>query len=304
MSLRHFFTIKGGVITGGEQDFTDGSMGASDPLVAANSSISNTGGNIEIVLATADSLIGVNGVETLRGTIVSNSRVLISEFDSFAAATGSIDLQTNTSTPNGGYAFAINGIDGTANGNQLVIGGVLNFNGSSLSTANSVFDFNDASGTILLGQSFSSGDISAPDSFWPLHDQSGTGRSVRGVPGFVLEGYLVDGSRVQLVESNSDTLEADLGGTALAQGSNTGQFSAATVVNSTYVHGSIGQDTNGPVILGGAFIFAPGGSASGLLAFNDLTNTNGNTFNGATYQSRSYGSYFDLEPDSLSDAKR
>ena len=75
------FTIKGGVITGGEQDFSDGILGSSDQLVASGSSISNTGGNIEVVLATGNTQIGVNGIEILRGTIVSSSRVLISEFD-------------------------------------------------------------------------------------------------------------------------------------------------------------------------------------------------------------------------------
>jgi hypothetical protein len=277
------FAIKSGVITGGEQDFSDGALGASDQIVASNSSITATAGNIEVVLATANTQIGVNGLETLRGTIVSKSRVLISEFDSFAAATGSIDLQTSTAAPSGGYAFAINGIDGTSDGNPLVIGGILNFSGTSLSTANSVFDLNDGSGSILLAQSFASGAITAPDSFGRVTIGL-VPSTASGVPGFNLEGYLVDGSRVQLVESTADSLNADLGGAALSQGSNTGQFSATTVVNSTYVHGSIGQDTNGPVILGGGFSFAPGGTASGRLAFNDLTNINGNSFGGATYR--------------------
>jgi hypothetical protein len=51
------------------------------------------------------------------------------------------------------------------------------------------------------------------------------------------------------------------------------------------VHASQGQDTNGPIFLGGAFVFAPGGSVSGDLVFNDIFNTKGkgNTFSGATY---------------------
>jgi hypothetical protein len=277
------FNIKSGVITAGEQDFSDGILGSSDQLIASGSSISNTGGNIEIVLATGNTQIGVNGIETLRGTFVSNSRVLISEFDSFAAAIGSIDLQTNTTPPSGGYAFAINGLDGSGDSNQLAIGGVLNLTGTSLSIANSIFDYNDAAGPPLLGQSFASGGVSTPDQFGRV-TISLTPSQSSGVPSFVLEGYLVDGSTVQLVESSSDSLNADLGGTALAQGSNTGQFSATSVSNSTYVFGSLGQDTNGPVVLGGAFIFAPGGAATGLLTFNDLANTNGNSFSGATYR--------------------
>jgi hypothetical protein len=282
------FNIKGGVITGGEQDFSDGLSKSTDPLVASGCSVSTTGGNIEIVLATGNTQIGVSGIETLRGTMVSNSRLLISEFDSYAAATGSLDLQTSTAAPSGGYAFAINGIDNTGDDNQLVIGGVLNFSGTSLSVANSVFDYNDAADNPLLGQSFASGEISAPDQFGRV-TISLTPSQQSGVLSFVLVGYLVDGHTIQLVESHPDSLNADLGGTALAQGSKTGQFGTGSVTNATYVFGSLGQDSNGPVGLGGAFIFANGGNLSGLLSFNDLTNINGNSFSGANYRVDSTG---------------
>lgn len=274
------FAVKSGFITGGEQDFTDPILGSSDQLVAPNSTITATGNKITVVLATANSQIGVGGYETLHGAIVSNSRVLISEFDSFAAATGSIDLQTNTAVPSGGYAFAINGWDATGAANQLVIGGVLNFSGSTLSTANSVFDLNDGNGTILQGQSFASGSVTAPDSFGRV-TISLVPNILTAVPNINLTGYLVDGSRMQLLESQADTLNADLGGVALAQGNHT--FSQATVANTTYVHGSSGEDTNGVVALGGSFVFAPGGAVSGLLSFNDVDNVTRNTFSGATY---------------------
>jgi len=277
------FAIKNGVITGGEQDFSDANLGSSDSLDPSKSSIQATGSNIELVLGTNNTSIGVNGVETLRGTVVSSSRLLISQFDSFAAATGSIDLQTSTATPSGGYAFAINGVDGSSDENQLAIGGVLNFSGSTLSPTGSIFDLNDGADNPLPAQAFTSGSISAPDSFGRI-TISLTPSSTSGVPSFSLVGYLVDGNKMPLIESVGDDLNADLGGTALAQGSKAGTFGLSTVANTTYVHGSIGQDSFGPTILGGAFIFAPNGSATGLLTFNDLTNINGNTFNGATYQ--------------------
>jgi hypothetical protein len=277
------FTIKNGVITAGEQDFTDANNFSNDQLVPAGSSITATTGNIQLVFATTDSNIGVNGVLTLRGTPVSGTRMLLSEYDSFGAATGSLDLQTSTAAPAGGYAFATNGVDNTTAENQLVIGGVLNFSGTSLNTANSVFDYNDGSGQTLLAQSFSSGSISAPDSFGRIAISLTPSSSSVGSIG--LTGYVLDGQTIQLLESQTDTLNGDLGGTALAQGSNAGQFSSNSVVNSTYVHASQGQDTNGPLYLGGFFNFASGGSVSGHLAFNDITNTTGkgNTFSGATY---------------------
>ena len=277
------FTIKNGVITGGEQDFTDANNFGNDQLIPANSSITAATGNVQLVFATADSSIGVNGVLTLRGTPVSATRMLLSEYDNFGAATGSLDLQTGAAAPTGGYAFAINGVDNTTAENQLVIGGVLNFSGTSLNTASSVFDLNDGSGLTLLAQSFSAGSISAPDSFGRIVINLTPSASAIGSIG--LTGYVLDGHTIQLLESQTDNLKADLGGTALAQGSNAGQFSANNVANSTYVHASQGQDTNGPLYLGGAFSFAPGGSVSGLLAFNDIYNTGnkGNSFSGATY---------------------
>jgi hypothetical protein len=277
------FTIKNGLITGGEEDYTDAVNFNSIPLVPSSSSITATGGNIQLVFATADSNIGVNGVLTLRGTPVSSTRMLLSEYDSFGAATGSLDLQTSPAAPTGGYAFAINGVDSTTAENQLVIGGVLNFSGISLNTTNSVFDLNDGSGLTLLAQSFSSGSISAPDSFGRI--MISLTPSTSGIGSIGLTGYVLDGHTIQLLESQTDNLNADLGGTALAQGTNAGQFSPNSVVNNTYVYANQGQDTNGPVYLGGYFNFASGGSVSGHLIFNDIYNTagKGNTFSGATY---------------------
>lgn len=142
------FTVKGGVITGGEQDLQDGGGEFNDSLVASGCSLSKAGNNIQIVLATAETglNVGVNGVITLRGTVVSGSRVLISEFDSFAAASGSIDLQTGTAAPSGGYAFVVSGWSSTAQ--ELGIGGVLDISGSSLVTGGSVFDYSEVGGVL------------------------------------------------------------------------------------------------------------------------------------------------------------
>jgi hypothetical protein len=277
------FSIKNGVITGGEQDFIDADYFGNDQLIPAGSSITATPGNVQLVFATADPDLGVNGVLTLRGTQVSGTRMLLSEYDNFGAATGSLDLQTSTAAPTGGYAFAINGVDSATAENPLVIGGVLNFSGTSLNTANSVFDYNDGSGQTLLAQSFSSGSVSAPDSFGRIVVTLTPSSSSVGTIG--LTGYVLDGHIIQLLESQTDTLNADLGGTALAQGANAGQFTVNSVINNTYVHASQGQDTEGPLYLGGSFSFASGGSVSGLLAFNDISNTGskGNNFSGASY---------------------
>ena len=274
------FTIKSGIITGGEQDSSDGDQSAFGQLVPSGSSISLVGNTLEVVLATSNSPFGVNGVVTLHGTPVSSTRVLVSEFDSFAAATGSIDLQTSAAPLAGGYAFVINGLDDA--GNQLAIGGVININAQSLSTSNSIFDYNDG-GTTLLAQSFASGGVTAPDPFGRV-TVTLTPNQASGVSPFILECY-VAGNTLQVVEDGSnDSLNGDLGGTALAQGANAGQFGPSSIENLTYVYSAEGQDTNGPLALGGAFVFAPGGTATGLMVFNDLSNNNGNSFSGASYR--------------------
>ena len=279
------FTLKSGIITGGEQDSSDGDQSAFSQLIPSGSGISLVGNTLEAVLATSDTSLGVDGVMTLHGTSVSNTRVLVSEFDSSAAATGSIDLQTSPAPLAGGYAFEINGLDDA--GNPLAIGGVINISGQSLSISNSIFDYNDG-GTALLAQSFASGGITVPDSFGRV-TVTLTPSNASGVSPFILECY-VAGNTLHLIEDGSnDSLNGDLGGIALAQGVNAGQFGPSSIQNTTYVYSGEGQDTNGPLALGGAFVFAPGGTATGLMVFNDLTNHNGNSFSGASYRVDSTG---------------
>jgi hypothetical protein len=281
------FTVKGGVITAGEQDLGDVAAGFTDNLVPSGCSLSVAGGNIQVVLATSNPDIGVKGVETLRGTRISATRVLLSQFDSSAAATGSIDLQTSTAPPAGGFAFALNGWDNGTPESQLAIGGILNFSGSSLSVANSVMDYNDG-GTVVQAQQFASGSISTPDTFGRVTVTLNPA-SASGMPGFVLSGYIVGANRIELVENQADALNGDLGGTALGQGSNTRSFSLASLTNTTYVYESQGEDANGVLTLAGGFIFNSAGTVSGDLAWNDFANSGGNKIQSGTYTVDSTG---------------
>ena len=279
------FTVQNGVIAGGEQDMTDTNIIAQDNLVASGSSLSLVNGNIQIVLNTGDKAIGVNGIETFHGTVVSNARVLISEFDTFATATGAIDQQTSTAAPAGGYAFNLGGLDGTVALNNLVIGGILNVSGASISVGNSVFDYNDG-GTIGQAQTFSSGTVGAPDSFGRVVFTL-TPSVSSGVPSFSVAGYIVGTNQIQLVETN-DILGGDLGGTALGQGSNTGQFNLAGVAGGSYAFEAIGQDNtiaggSNIVQMAGGFGLNANGTVSGNIALNDLYFHFGSQITGGTY---------------------
>jgi hypothetical protein len=271
------FTVAGGVITGGEQDFSDASVNdPNQPLVPANCSLSTAGGNIQIVLATADTSLGVNGLETLRGTKVSSSRVLISEYDTFGTGAGSIDLQTSAAAPSGGYAFAVSGWNLSSTISPLVIGGVLNISGSTISVAGSVFDYN-VGGNVGQDQLFAAGStVSAPDSFGRVTFTL-TPATTSSVPAFILTGYIVGTNQIQLIESQNDSLGDDLGGMALGQGSKTGLFNQASVANTTYVFAVSGEDVNNLATFAGDFAFNSSGGLSGNLTINDFTYFSGNT---------------------------
>jgi hypothetical protein len=276
------FTVKSGAITGGEQDFLDSSFGKTDQLSASGSNLSQTtDGNIQITLNTGDTTIGVNGVETFTGTIVSATRVLITESDTFAAGTGSVDLQTSAAAPSGGYAFAVSGLDNQQPQLPLGVGGVLNFSGTSLATTSSVFDCNDA-GAPGLGQFFTSGSVSTPDSFGRVTITLNPA-TVCTLAQMVFGGYIVGTNQIQLVESGADTFNGTLGGLALGQGSQAGQFSASSVNNTTYVFSSLGEDTNGSLTLAGGFNFSSTAPLSGDLAINDLVVSGGNTITGGSF---------------------
>jgi hypothetical protein len=272
------FKVVDGAITAGEQDYSDAILGSNDALVADQSSLKATGGNIQIILATANTAIGINGIETIRGTLVSPTRFVISEFDPYATATGSIDLQTSAAAPSGGYAFAVQGTD-TNNGNALVLGGILTFNGTALTAGNSVFDWNDG-GAVLQNQAFASGSMTAPDAFgrvtMDLVPAAGS-----QVPEVKFSAYIVGSDRLQLIEDQSDALNANLGGTALGQGTHAGTFSLAGVAGSSYAHGSAGVDaSNGALTLAGGFGLNADGSVGGRMAFVDAANHQGNDISG------------------------
>lgn len=284
------FTVQNGAITAGEQDMVDAGRNASDTISASGSSLSVVNGNIQIVLNTGDTSVGTNGVETFRGTVVSGTRVLISEFDTFGTANGSMDQQTSTAPPAGGYAFNLGGLDGTYNQNPFVLGGILNISGSSVNVSNSIFDYND-SGSVAQGQLFTSGSVTAPDSFGRVVITL-TPSSASGMPApFSLAGYTVSTNQIQLVETatnipNQD-LGADLGGVALGQGSNTGKFNQASVAGNFYAFGVNGQDNNGTTSgdaqIAGAFGLNTNGTVGGDLSLNDLYFHFGSQITSGTY---------------------
>jgi hypothetical protein len=267
------FTILNGAVTGGEHDFLDQVNAGSDTISAAGSSVTTQPeGSVEIILNTNDANFGDSGTFTLRGAKVSAARMQLTEFDDFATATGTLDLQTGKAAPTGGYAFQVSGLDGDTTGpNPLGIGGVLRINGAAIDTTNSVFDYNDG-GTLAQAQSFQSGTVGAPDSFGRIQI-SLTPSSASGAPQFALTGYIIGTNRIQFVEVANDAINGTMGGTAFGQGANTGTFTTGNVTGNVYVFSAIGSDGGGMTIAGGLALNT-GGAVAGNVTFSDL-NTNG-----------------------------
>lgn len=283
------FTVSNGAISAGEQDYIDPAGGSDNRLVGASSSLTAaSNGNFQLVLATGNSHLGVNGVETFRGTLVSATHAQISEFDASAAAGGTLDLQTSTDAPAGGYAFNLGGVDGEENPSPLFIGGILTINGSSISVANSVFDYFDG-GSVGQNQRFTSGTVSAPDSLGRTTITL-TPTQASGGMEFQLIGYIVGPNRIQFVESATDVLGGRLGGTALGQGANAGNFSAASVGGNTYVFMAVGEDApNGGATFAGGFSLNPDDTVSGVLAYNDGVYRQGPQITGGNWSVDSLG---------------
>jgi hypothetical protein len=218
------FTVLGGVITGGEQDFVYYFGNLSDLINSTGSSISPTAdGNLQITLLTCngtgvnacagtDTNIGVNndGIEVLAGSVLplsTNGRTFITEFDGWATSSGELDMQdpaAATVTPSLGYAFGLNGLD--SNGAPISIGGIINVDNltgaGTISGTNSIFDANDDnSGVTFRAETFRASKVSVtPDNFGRvLFTLNPTDNF--DFPEIALAGYVVDANRIRLVET-------------------------------------------------------------------------------------------------------
>jgi hypothetical protein len=266
------FQVANGSIIGGEQDFVDYNLASTANDSISSGSVSTTAdGNLQVVINTGNAAIGVAGTETLNGTLVNGGRALLTEFDASATSSGQLDLQTATSAGQGGFAFFVEG--GDSSGFPAAVGGVINVTGSgAISGAGSVFDINDAGVGVLQNQPIDPSTLSAPDAFGRI--TVSLDLSTSGVGGIGLVAYVVDNSRVRLVENTNDPNDSFFGvtgGTAFAQGSNAGGFSAASVQGSSFVFGLNGQEPGGYLQVAGVLTTGAAGAVTGTLNFNDLT---------------------------------
>ena len=271
-------TLNGsGAITSGEQtvNFFDQNP-AINALVSRSDAI--TGGSYflgpdgrgTITLNTNDQDVGQNGVETFSFVFLSTSHVLIAETDPSESATGTMDLQTSTAAPSGGYAFVVSGTD-VATASPTAFGGIFNIDSpNNISGAGSVADQNLA-GTLTVEQTLS-GTLSTPDSFGAV-TLNLTVPGFQSATTFQFEGYIVDATHIKLVESDnsSGAGSGSTGGVAIGQGAATGTFTGLSSFSGTYVFGVLGVDLAGftPNTFTSVGLFTADGSGDLANGFTD-----------------------------------
>jgi hypothetical protein len=259
-SVAGAFTLNSsGTITAGEQDYVN-TVNTYTNSITGGSVTFTTDTNLLITLNTGNTSIGNGGTEVLDGTIVSSSKILITDYDATRVSSGELDAQTATlpTSLSGNYVFLASGWDSGKSPTGLA--GVLSIgSGGTISTSGSVFDLSAPPTILDPDESFSAGTVTGPDS---------SGRVVftltpsdTSIPEFGFAGYIIDTNDIRLVES-SDELGGTTGGDAFAQ-------SASPTFTGSYVFGSVGGDANGELQAAGILTATSGNKVGGDIAFND-----------------------------------
>jgi hypothetical protein len=257
-----------GNVTSGEQTYCDA---IAPPPLSQPSLVSVadkiTGGSYYIgpdgrgtlTLNTADKNVGQLGIENFALVYLSNSKALIQTFDSNTnvslppsneASAGTLDRQTSATSPSGGYAFVLNGIDTSISASPLTIGGVFDIDSpNTISGAGSVADEDD--NNILTSIPALSGTVTSPDSLGSVNF-SLTASNPTTFPPFStsweLTGYIVDATHIKLIETNNNGTLAGSGitaGVAVGQGAATGTFNNNSTFAGNYVFDIAGEDPSG-----------------------------------------------------------
>lgn len=259
-----------GKITGGEQDsVTDNGGGPYSTFsqITGGSYATTPDGNLAITIQAQ-----AGAAETLNGTLATGQKGFIDGIDG-TLGTGTLDLQTATSAPAGGYAIALDA--GNLYDGSPWIAGIVNVDSpGGISGKGSILDVNAEGayygGTQMLGAST----VSAPDAFGRVLFTLNPGTNST-TPIIYVAGYEIDANQMRVVEvgnaNNSFVVPGINGGATLAQNTATGSFTGATVAGTTYVFGAEGEDGQGTLQLAGVLTLNSGGSASGMLNWNDLS---------------------------------
>jgi hypothetical protein len=248
------FDGNGGIVSG-EQTISSITGFLTTPVGQGSSYFVGADGRGFIALNTTDQS-GQPITEHFSVAVVSRTKALIAELDGPQTSVGTLEIQSSTDLPTGGYAFVANGIDATTT--PTAIGGVVNIDSPGVISGNGSLadqDYNAAlltcgsprglTGTVTQPTSAPAGKV--------VFDLTGT--NCFGFAEFT--GYIVDSTHIRLIETDGLYIT---GGLAISQGVARGTYTSASLAG-TYVYGVAGTDLASflPTTLTGAgFVTADG----------------------------------------------
>ena len=210
------FDLSGNVL-GGEQDYNDGQNGFPSPvdiITATGSSMTvnpTTGiGTLILNVSASNPNVGVNGIEKFAVQFINASHALIMQFDGSATSSGSLDLQTATSTVDGNFAFTLSGID--IAGFPFAYGGVFS---NTSGTIHGTYDENDA-GKALVGNTLTATDDGVGADVYGRGSITGFRDPNNGNEPISLVYYIVGPEVLRIIDVDADDTMA---GSAYGQGS-------------------------------------------------------------------------------------
>jgi hypothetical protein len=286
------FVAAGGYIVGGLQDSTtnedpnDSLYSNTLDRISGGSYATSADGNLQITLQFPDTV-----AESFEATPAPHGRGFIAgEYSYGTSFSGTLNLQTSTAPPAGGYAVSLQGSD--VNDGGVWLGGVLNIDTpGGLSTPGAISGTGSELDVRYSGPSPDKvltvlpGSASIPDQYGRVVIQLNSHVPGAASESFYLAGYLIDATHMLLIETGNYTIENSypyseaiygvMSGVALGQGAATGRFTASSLAGSSYVFAGSGYvfaTGNLPgysSLMAGVFTAQSGGSLSGMLNSND-----------------------------------
>jgi len=247
-----------GAIVSGEQSMSSITGFLTTPVAQGSSYFIGADGRGFITLNTTDQS-GQPVTEHFSMTVLSPAKALIAGIDAPQSSVGTMELQTSTDLPTGGYAFVTNGIDITAT--PIALGGVANIDSPGVISGNGSLVDQD--------YNFAFFECGSPAGLTGTVTQSasGTGKVVFDLTtsancfGFAeFVGYVVDSTHIRLIETDGLYIT---GGVAVSQGSSQGTYTNASLAGA-YVYDVVGSDMASflPATLTGAGVVSADGQGN------------------------------------------
>jgi hypothetical protein len=242
-----------GGITGGTFDINDEDTAEFTAGPIANVAINNNGTYHVNVDGRGQITFGTSSIQnfpnlTLDFVLSSSSGGLVTEFDTFASGSGTMDLQAANTTPTGSYAFSLSG--GTAGGTPFATVGNFTLTGSTMAGAD---DLNEGGLLAYPAQALTGSLVLGP---------SATPSTTLSTPAFngTFDVFAVDSTHLKFIEMD---VTADLVGDAYSQASPT--FPAASLAF------TLQGETSAGALLAAGGVMTPGngGAISGTEDFNE-----------------------------------